>query len=70
MRRRRPDLAALPTFAGGPWYEEDGDAALIVTAFPEYFEASAREYAAAMLPKSLEWARQRAGRCYVREVRP
>lgn len=30
----------FPTFAGGPWYEEDCDAAAVAIAFPEHFSAN------------------------------
>ena len=35
LQRRFP----FPTYAGGQWYEEDCDAAVVVCAFPELFEA-------------------------------
>lgn len=38
-------IRELQTFAGGNWYEEDCDAALVVIAFPQYFSANALEQA-------------------------
>lgn len=32
-----PCLRELPTYAGGPWYEEDCDSAIVVLAFPAHF---------------------------------
>ena len=38
-RRAMPAaLRAIPTYAGGPWYEEDCDWALVALAFPDAFE--------------------------------
>jgi hypothetical protein len=34
-----PEIRSIPTFAGGPWYEEDCDWALVALAFPEAFSA-------------------------------
>lgn len=31
------DLKALKTFAGGRWYEEDEDIAIVAVAFPKHF---------------------------------
>ena len=37
-RQEMPErLRNHPTFAGGNWYEEDCDAAYVVTAFPQFF---------------------------------
>ena len=33
-----PALRALETFAGGPWYEEDCDWAIVALAFPDAFK--------------------------------
>lgn len=45
MRMKEPALARFKTFAGGPWYEEDCDWAVVALAFPEAFPAEARENA-------------------------
>lgn len=42
VARLFPDFA---TFAGGPWYEEDEDWAVVALAFPEAFEDEAVYYA-------------------------
>jgi hypothetical protein len=34
----RAKFPAFSTFAGGPWYEEDCDVAVVVAAFPEEFK--------------------------------
>ena len=37
-RTQMPDeLRNIPTFAGGNWYEEDCDWAIVALAFPQYF---------------------------------
>ena len=38
-RREMPEkVRNEPTFAGGNWYEEDCDVALVVYSFPQYFK--------------------------------
>ena len=46
-RKAMPEaIRSKETFAGGNWYEEDCDFALVVLSFPEYF--SDRAYAGAV----------------------
>ena len=41
-------LARIETWAGGNWYEEDCDWAIVVMAFPHHFTAETCKYAMAM----------------------
>ena len=40
-KQRRCRFPTFNTFAGGPWYEQDQDAAILALTFPDYFEADA-----------------------------
>ena len=59
-----PALGAVPTFAGGRWYEEDCDWALVCVAFPECFPADALAQAEGSLARWQPevWARYLAER--------
>ncbi len=41
-RASMPEALKCETFAGGPWYEEDCDWAIVVCAFPDDFEIDVR----------------------------
>lgn len=41
MRQFRSRLPSFTTYAGGPWFEEDCDAAVVVVVFPEAFDDDA-----------------------------
>jgi hypothetical protein len=43
------------TFAGGPWYEEDQDWAVVAIVFPEHFPAEAVEVANVTAQQSAEY---------------
>jgi len=48
----------MPTFAGGNWYEEDCDWALVALSFPQYFDAQSIEAAC----DTLKWLRANSER--------
>lgn len=68
---RQREIKALfefDTFAGGAWYEEDCDAALVVIAFPEFFKPDQVSQAASMVAGNARyykaasvWAREKFG---------
>jgi len=51
-------LRKIPTFAGGNWYEEDCDWAIVALAFPQYFPPNAAEAARS----TMEWMRANSER--------
>ena len=50
-RVQQMPLAYRKTFAGGPWFEEDCDWAMVAVTFPNYFSTDSVKDATAMLKR-------------------
>ena len=62
LNRRYP---GFQTFAGGPWFEEDCDACIVVVTFPEHFDSVAVESCAKQI-RTMATASRLNNRSYTR----